>query len=190
MTSGFYGRGKRFGRDTKDPRQQDEHRINYHIRVPQIRVIREEEQLGVMSTDEARRIAQDEGMDLVEIVPTAKPPVCRIMDYGRYKFEQAIKKKEAAKKQRESQSQLKEIRLRPGIAEHDAEIKVAQAKKFLAEGNKVQFFLRFRGHREMALKEQGFRVVQKIIEMLSEESILERSPSMEGRSIICVFSPK
>jgi translation initiation factor IF-3 len=180
--------GRRFARENKP--HQDEHRTNFHIRVPQVRVVKDDEQLGIMSTDQARRLAQDEGLDLVELVPNAKPPVCRIMDYGRFKYEQNIKKKEAAKKQRDSQVQLKEIRLRPGIADHDVGIKVEQAKKFFADGCKVQFVLQFRGHRELTLKEQGFRVMQRVIEMLSESVSIERSPSMEGKFITCVFAPK
>ena len=93
-------------------RREDHNRVNWQIKVPQVRVVRDEEQLGVMSTDIARKMAMDEGLDLVEIAPTAKPPVCRIMDFGRFKYEQNLKKKEAAKKQRESQVQIKEIRLR------------------------------------------------------------------------------
>ena len=190
MSGGFYGRGRRFGRDPRENKQQNEHRVNFEIGVALVRVVRDEEQLGVMATEQARRIAMDDGLDLVEIVPTAKPPVCRIMDYSRYRYEQNIKKKEAARKQRDAVTQLKEIRLRPNIADHDAEIKVQQAKKFLEEGSKVQFFLQFRGHREMALREQGYKVVKKIIEMLGESASVERQPSMDGRSIICVVAPK
>jgi translation initiation factor IF-3 len=181
--------GGRFGRD-RNPRREDEHRTNFQIRVPQVRVTRGEEQLGIMPTDHARRMAMDEGLDLVEIAPTAKPPVCRIMDYGRYKYEQNIKKKEAAKKQREAQSQLKEIRLRPGIAEHDTDTKIAQAKKFLAEGNKVQFNLQFRGRRELSHKEQGFQVMHRVVEALAEIGNVEKTPAMEGNRIVCSFAPK
>lgn len=170
--------------------RRDEERINWQIRVPQVRVIRAEEQLGIMSTDDARRIAQEDNMDLVEIVASAKPPVCRIMDYGRYKYEQKIKKKEAEKKQRESQVQLKELRLRPGIADHDTEIKINQAKKFIEEGFKVQFNLKFNGNRELCHKDQGFVVMSKVIESLKEVSIVERVPKMEGNRIICCLSPK
>ena len=99
------------GKFQKD-RREDQTRVNWQIRAAQVRVVRDEEQLGVMPIDQARKMAMDEGMDLVEIAPTAKPPVCRIMDYGRFKYEQNIKKKDAAKKQRESQVQVKEIRLR------------------------------------------------------------------------------
>ena len=102
----------------------DEFRVNWHIKSSQVRVVKDEEQLGIMSSDQARKIAQEAGLDLVEIAPQAKPPVCRIMDYGRFKYEQQIKKKEAAKKQRESVTHLKELRLRPCIAEHDSEVKI------------------------------------------------------------------
>ena len=108
------------GKFQKD-RREDQTRVNWQIRAAQVRVVRDEEQLGVMPIDQARKMAMDEGMDLVEIAPTAKPPVCRIMDYGRFKYEQNIKKKDAAKKQRESQVQVKEIRLRPAIQDHDIE---------------------------------------------------------------------
>jgi len=177
-------------RPFRDNRQQDEFRVNWQIRVPNVRVVRGEEQLGVMSTDQARRIAQDEGMDLVEIAPTAKPPVCKIMDYSRFKYEQAMKKKDAAKKQRSSAIQLKEIRLRPSIADHDVEVKVNQAKKFLQEHCKVQFNLQFKGHREMSHREQGFAVMQKVVAALEEQGVLDKQPSMEGNRIICIFSPK
>ena len=141
-------------------RREDQNRVNWQIRVPQVRVVRDEEQLGVMPTDAARKMAMDDGLDLVEIAPTAKPPVCRIMDYGRFKYEQNIKKKEAAKKQRESQVQLKEIRLRPAIQDHDIETKINQAKKFIEEGCRVQFNLQFKGYRELNHKDQGFTVMQ------------------------------
>lgn len=171
-------------------RREDEHRINWNIRVPQVRVVREDEQLGVMPTDQARRLAQDEGLDLVEIVPTAKPPVCRIMDYGRFKYEQQVKKKESARKQRESQVQLKELRLRPGIAAHDAETKMNQAKKFLEEGMRVQFNMQFRGQREMAHRDQGLALMKKLVETLAPVCVVEKSPKQEGNRITCSIAPK
>jgi translation initiation factor IF-3 len=179
----FYGR--------EFDRRDDEYRVNWHIRVPQVRVVRDEEQLGIMPTDVARRMAQDEGLDLVEIAPGARPPVCKIMNYGRFKYEQNLKKKEAAKKQRESQVQLKEIRLRPGIGENDINTKVSQAKKFLEEENcRVQFNLQFRGKRELAHKDQGFTVMTKIIEALSSSGVVEKAPKMEGNRITCFIVPK
>jgi translation initiation factor IF-3 len=171
-------------------RSEDQNRLNWQIRVPQVRVVREEEQLGIMATDEARKLAMDNGLDLVEIAPTAKPPVCRIMDYGRYKYELKIKKKEAAKKQRESQVQIKEIRLRPAIQDHDIETKINQAKNFLEEGCKVQFYLQFKGYRELNHKEQGFAVMKKIVETMEQFGVVEKRPAMEGNRITCFFTPK
>jgi translation initiation factor IF-3 len=136
-------------------RREDQNRVNWQIRVPQVRVVRDEEQLGIMPTDQARKLAMDEGLDLVEIAPTAKPPVCRIMDYGRFKYEQNIKKKEASKKQRESQVQLKEIRLRPAIQEHDIETKLNQAKKFLEEKSKLEAVLTLLGSKSIDTIEFG-----------------------------------
>lgn len=165
-------------------------RVNFQIRVPKVRVVHDEQQLGIMSTDDARRLAQEKGLDLVEIAPQAQPPVCKIMDYGRYKYEQQIKKKDSLRKQREAQIQLKEIRLRPGIAEHDVLTKLAQAKKFLAEGKRVQFNLQFFGKRELSHKEQGFAVINKIISDLAEVGSVERTPKMEGSGIVCLVCPK
>jgi translation initiation factor IF-3 len=183
--------GKKFygGRDGGN-RNEDENRINWQIRVPNVRVVKEEEQLGVMPTDEARRLAQDEGLDLVEIAPQARPPVCRIMDYGRFKYEEKVRKKESAKKQRESQVQLKELRLRPGIAEHDTDTKINQAKKFLEEGNRVQFTLQFKGQREMSHKDQGFSVMKRVTDALEPVCIVEKAPKLEGNRIICYLAPK
>ena len=178
--------GHKFNKESRD----DQNRINWQIRVPQVRVVHDDEQLGIMSTEQARKIAMDQGLDLVEIASTAKPPVCRIMDYGRYKYEQNLKKKETAKKQRESQAQIKEIRLRPAIANHDVETKVNQAKKFLEEGCKVQFNLQFKGYRELGHKEQGFGVMKKIVELVEQFGIVEKQPTMEGNRIICFFTPK
>jgi translation initiation factor IF-3 len=181
----FYG-----GRDGGNRRNEDENRINWQIRVPQVRVVRDEEQLGVMPTDEARRLAQDDGLDLVEIAPQARPPVCRIMDYGRFKYDEKVKKKESAKKQRESQVQLKELRLRPGIADHDTDTKINQAKKFLEEGSRVQFTLQFRGQREMSHKDQGFSVMKRVTDALESVCIVEKAPKLEGNRIICYLAPK
>lgn len=171
-------------------KKQDEPRINQQIRVGQVRVIRNDEQLGVMQTDEAKRIAADDGLDLVEIVANARPPVCRIMDYNKHKYEQKIKKKEADKKQRESQIHLKEIRLRPGIAEHDAQTKINQAKKFLEDGFQVQFNLQYKRERELAHRDQGFNLLGRIIKNLEDLSLVERNPKMEGNKISCLLIPK
>lgn len=174
----------------KSPNGEDRHRINWQIKVPSVRVFKDNETLGVMDTDAARNIAFDSGLDLVEMVPDSKPPVCKIMDYSRFRYEQKIKKKEAEKKQRESVIQLKEIRLRPAIAEHDIETKINQAKKFLEQGDKVQFNLFFKGQRELSHKEKGFEVIKKIISDLENFAILDKNPKIEGNKIICSFSPK
>jgi len=189
MNSPSFGRKFYGGRDGGN-RRNDENRINWQIRVPQVRVVKGEEQLGVMPTDEARRLAQDEGLDLVEIAPQSRPPVCRIMDYGRFKYDEKVKKKESAKKQRESQVQLKELRLRPGIADHDTDTKINQAKKFLEEGNRVQFNLQFRGQREMSHKDQGFVVMKRVTEALAPVCIVEKAPKLEGNRITCCLAPK
>jgi translation initiation factor IF-3 len=172
------------------PKREEEHRINRNIRTAQVRVIMGEEQLGVIATDRALKIAQDNNLDLVEVAPEARPPVCKIMDYSKFKYEQKIKKKEAVKKQRESKVDLKELRLRPGIQDNDIETKVNQAKKFIEDGDKVQFNLRFKGAREMCHKEQGFEVMHKIIQSLSEISDVEKEPKLDGNKIICILTPK
>lgn len=178
----------RFDTDHKKSENR-ENRVDWQIRVPQVRVVRDDEQLGIMSTENARRLAQEQGLNLVEIAPEARPPVCRIMDYSRFKYEQQIKKKESAKKQREAQVQIKELRLRPGIAEHDADIKINQAKKFLEDGMKVVFSLEFRGQREMSHKDKGFQVMQRIVETLKDSCVIEKQPKLEGKRILCCLAP-
>lgn len=179
-----------FNKKGSNKERENENRVNWQIKAFRVRVVREEEQLGIMSSDEARRIAQEGGLDLVEIAPQANPPVCRIMDYGKFKFEQKIKKKESDKKQRESQIQLKQLRLRPGIADHDTDTKINQAKKFLTEGCKVQFNLQFKGQREMSHKDQGFIVMKKVVESLNSICVVEKAPRLEGNKITCCLAPK
>lgn len=171
-------------------KSEPENRVNWQIKSYQVRVVRDEEQLGVMTTEKARRLAQDDELDLVEIAPDANPPVCRIMDYGRFKYEQQVKKKESAKKQRESKVHIKELRLRPGIAEHDTDTKIGQAKKFLESGMRVQFNLQFRGQREMSHKDQGFEVMRRVVESLQPFCVIEKAPKLEGNRIICFLAPK
>ncbi|RTK97705.1 MAG: translation initiation factor IF-3 [Neisseriaceae bacterium] len=179
-------KGNKFQRNPDEER----HRINWQIKVPTVRVAKGDVQLGIMDTDTARNLALNDGLDLVEMVPDSRPPVCRIMDYSRFKYEQKLKKKDVAKKQRESVVQLKEIRLRPAIAEHDTETKINQAKKFLEEGDKVQFNLTFRGQRELCHKDKGFELMQKIIKGLEDFGIVDKFPKMEGNRIICSLNPK
>ncbi|GJL52011.1 translation initiation factor IF-3 [Candidatus Nitrospira salsa] len=163
-------------------------RINHLIRVPEVRVIGAEgEQLGVMKTPDAVRQAKESGYDLVEVAPTAEPPVCRIMDFGKFKYEQS--KKQHRTKQHQKSTQVKEIKLRPRTDKHDLETKVRQIRGFLEEGNKTKVTVMFRG-REMANKEFGFTAIHKVIEQLGEVGIIESSPRLEGRNLFMIVSPK
>jgi translation initiation factor IF-3 len=165
--------------------------VNRQIRNRQVRVILEDRQLGIFPLEKALKMAQDANLDLVEVSPCLNgPSVCRITDYGKFRYEKQLKKKEQLKKQRTSQSQLKELRLRPVIGKHDMEVKVSQAKKFLEDNTKVQFNIVFRGQREMAHKEQGFSVMKQILQSLSDVSTIDRHPKFEGNCIICILSPK
>ncbi len=147
----------------------------------------EGEQLGVMPTPDAFRKAQESGYDLVEVAPTSQPPVCRIMDYGKYKFE--LQKKEHQSRRHQKSTQVKEIKLRPRTDKHDLEIKIRQIKGFLADGNKTKVTLTFRG-REMANQEMGRTVMSNVIAELMPVGTIEYAPRMEGRSLIMVVAPK
>ncbi|OGC85632.1 MAG: translation initiation factor IF-3 [candidate division Zixibacteria bacterium RBG_16_43_9] len=163
-------------------------RINERIRVPQVRLIDTTgEQIGIVPTREALRMALEKGFDLVEISPTAKPPVCKIMDYGKYKYELNKKAKSAKKKQHIIQ--MKEMRLRPKIEEHDYQFKLKHIQEFLEEGNKVKVFVEFRG-REMAHQELGHKIIQRLEEDLKDLGIIEQKAKMEGRNLSLTFMPK
>jgi translation initiation factor IF-3 len=146
----------------------------------------ENNQLGVMETNDARRLAQDAGMDLVEVAPQSRPPVCRIMDYGKWKYDQ--KKKEQKAKVHRHEQTLKEVRMRPKTDAHDQLIKINRAKKFLEKGHKVQFTLLFRG-REMVHTDLGRDAFNRIKEELSEIAKVERDFKMEGRRLTMVMAP-
>ena len=162
--------------------------MNREIRIPQIRVIGPEgEQLGIMPTPDAFRKAQELGYDLVEVAPTSQPPVCRIMDYGKYKYE--LQKKEHQSRQHQKSTHVKEIKLRPRTDKHDLEIKIRQIKGFLADGNKTKVVLTYRG-REMANQEMGRTVINNVIAELTTVGTIEYAPRMEGRSLIMVVAPK
>ncbi len=162
-------------------------RLNMHIRISPLRVIGPEgEMLGVMARDEALRRAQEYGLDLVEISPTAKPPVCKIMDYGKYKYEQ--KKKAQQSKAKQHNMQVKEVRLRPKTDTHDIEVKKRKARKFLEEGNKVCFMVIFRG-REITHPEIPLAILQDIVQELADVCKVERPPSIEGRRMNMVVAP-
>jgi len=162
--------------------------VNREIRIPQIRVIGPEgEQLGIMPTPDAFRKAQELGYDLVEVAPTSQPPVCRIMDYGKYKYE--LQKKEHQSRRHQKSTHVKEIKLRPRTDKHDLEIKIRQIKGFLADGNKTKVVLTYRG-REMANQEMGRTVINNVIAELTTVGTIEYAPRMEGRSLIMVVAPK
>jgi translation initiation factor IF-3 len=162
-------------------------RINHRIRVPEIRVILEEEQLGIMPTHEALRLAEEKGLDLVEISPRAFPPVCRIMDYGKYKYEEAKKKQQARKKA--STVETKEIKFRPKTEGHDMDFKVKHIRRFLEGGNKVRLAVVFRG-REITHPQTGVSVLNRVVERCSDISSVEATSMMEGRRMIMVIAPK
>ena len=145
------------------------------------------EQLGIMAVEEALQKAESEGLDLVEVAPTARPPVTRIMDYGKFKYEEARKARQARKKQH--QIQVKEVKLRPGIEPHDLEFKVRHARRFLEEGNKVKATMMFRG-RQAAMPELGREVLMKFAEVVADIGKMESAPMMEARTMIMIIAPR
>ena len=162
--------------------------INEQIRDREIRLIGEDgEQLGIMSAREAMIIAQEAELDLVKIAPAAKPPVCKIIDYGKYKYEQARKEKEAKKKQKTVE--VKEVRLSPNIDTNDLNTKINNAKKFISKGNKVKVTLRFRG-REMAHVQQSKHILDDFAETLADVAVVEKPAKMEGRAMSMVLAEK
>lgn len=167
---------------------EKEHRINEDIRIPKIRLIDvDNENKGIVSTSEALAMAQEAGLDLVEIVPTGKPPVCKIMDYGKFRFDESKKAAVARKKQK--QVQVKEIKFRPGTDDGDYKIKLKKLTEFLEEGDKAKVTVRFRG-REMAHRELGMEVLKRVETDLAELGIVEQFPKLEGRQMVMVMAPK
>ena len=165
-----------------------ENQINEEIRDKELRVIDSDgTQLGIISLDEAMNLAIERKLDLVNIAPTAKPPVCKILDYGKYRYELQKKEKEAKKKQKITQ--VKEIRLSTFIEEHDLSVKANNAAKFLKEGDKVKVSLRFKG-REKDYASKGQAVMAKFVEIISSAGVVEKKPEFEGRSLIMILAPK
>lgn len=168
--------------------QKEGPRTNREIRVREVQLIDAEGQnRGVVDIVEALGLAEGDGLDLVEIVPNANPPVCKILDYGKFRFNEQKKAAEARKKQKIVE--IKEIKLRPGIDDHDYETKMKAVRRFFDEGDKVKFVLRFRG-REMAHQELGFRVLERVKLETAGTAKIELEPSMEGRQMIMVLAPK
>lgn len=163
-------------------------RINHRIRVPEVRVVGPDgSNLGVLPTDEALRRAQEGGYDLVEVNPKASPPVCKILDFGKFKYEEKKKQREAKKKQ--AVVEVKEIKLRPKTDDHDLMVKVRAARKFLESGNKVKFTCRFRG-REITHPEVAYNQFNEILRNLEDLANIEQRPTMEGRAMATIISPK
>ena len=167
---------------------KQEQQINEEIRDKEVRVISDEgEQIGIMSAAEALKIAEERNLDLVKIAPQATPPVCKIMDYGKFRFEKAKKEKEARKNQKIIET--KEIRLSLNIDTHDFETKINHAKKFLEGGNKLKVSIRFRG-REMAHPEIGLGIMKRAEEALAENAVVEKPAKLEGRQMLMFMAPK
>ncbi|MBE3589284.1 MAG: translation initiation factor IF-3 [Firmicutes bacterium] len=163
-------------------------RVNDNIRVREVRLIDEHgNQLGVMPTREALRIAQERGLDLVEVAAQANPPVCRIMDYGRFKYEQAKREREA--RRRQHIVDIKEVKLRVNIDEHDFEVKAKNALRFLKDGDKVKATIMFRG-REIVHAELGRQVLDRLAKYVEGYGTIEQHPKVEGRNMVMVFAPK
>ncbi len=163
-------------------------RVNNQIRISPVRVVGSDgEQVGVVPTESAIQMAEEEGLDLVEVAPQASPPVCRIMDYGKYKYEESQKAKKAKKKQHIIQ--VKEIKLRPKIEPHDFEFKVRHAINFLSKNNKVKVTLMFRG-REIAHADRAFALMNRFVESIEEDGVVESPVKKEGRNLVMVLGPR
>ncbi|HEY0272355.1 MAG TPA: translation initiation factor IF-3 [Chitinophaga sp.] len=178
----FRGRNPNFRRE-----QQQEHRTNRMIRVPEVRLVGENVEPGVYRTEEALKMAEDQQLDLVEISPNAVPPVCRIIDYNKFLYEK--KKKEKEMKAKAHKSEVKEIRFTPNTDDHDFDFKSKHAEKFLREGNKVKTYVQFKG-RAIMFKERGELILLKFAERLADVGALEGMPLMEGKRMIVIFAPK
>ena len=163
-------------------------RINEEIRIREVRVTDANgEQLGVMLTRDALKLAEDKHLDLVEVAPKARPPVCRIMDFGKYRYEQQKREKEVRKKQKIIT--IKEVKLRPNIEQHDFEVKLKNAQRFIEEGNKVKVTIMFRG-RELSHPELGSEVLDRLAKALEEVVTVERAAKLEGKNMTMILSPK
>lgn len=178
---------QRFSRGVTVHNSKDEHRLNERIRVPQVRLIDQNgKQVGVVPTQDALRMARDCGLDLMEISPTAQPPVCKICDYGKFKYEK--KKKEQVAKKKQTVIKVKEVQLRPQTEEHDLEYKFKNIRQFLEDGDKAKITILFRG-REVTYAEHGFKMMRELIEKVKDISVVESSPRLEGRKLIMILSP-
>ena len=162
--------------------------VNNRISAKSVRVVSENgEMLGVLEIEEALKLASDQGLDLVEISPKAKPPVCKIIDYGKYKYR--IQKKQAEARKKQKTFEVKEVKLRPGIEDHDYGVKLKAIQRFLSEGDKVKITLRFKG-REMAYHQRGMEVLKKLETAIESVAKIEQAPALEGKHMIMVVAPR
>jgi translation initiation factor IF-3 len=172
----------------RQPPERDPTRINERIRVPEVRLIDENgQQVGIMRTQDALRYAQDRDLDLVEVAPDAKPPVCRVLDYSKYKYEQNQKQKAARKHQQ--QINVREIKFRPKIAQHDYDTKKGHVERFLKGRDKVKVTIMFRG-REMAHPERGEMILNRLAEDLGDLAVVEQRPQQDGRNMTMMLAPQ
>ena len=176
-----------FNRNRFAPRKEAEHRINHFIRVPQVRLVGDNVEVGVYPTGEALKMAQAQQLDLVEISPNADPPVCKIIDYNKFLYDK--KKKEKEMKANAKVSEVKEIRFTPNTDEHDFNFKAKHAENFLKEGNKVKAYVQFKG-RAIQFQDRGQLLLLKFAERLTDIGVLESMPKMEGRRMLAMFAPK
>ena len=176
-----------FNRGRFIPRKEAEHRINQFIRVPQVRLVGDNVEVGVYNTQDALKLAQEQQLDLVEISPNADPPVCKIIDYNKFLYDK--KKKEKEMKAHAKVSEVKEIRFTPNTDEHDFNFKAKHAEKFLKDGNKVKAYVQFKG-RAIQFQDRGELLLLKFAERLAEIANLESMPKMEGRRMLAMFAPK
>lgn len=162
--------------------------INWDIKAPEVRVIDAEgKQVGILPLKEAMKIAEEKGLDLVEVAPSSKPPVCRVMNYGKYKYQQNKRIQEARKHQ--TVIHVKEVKVRPRTEEHDFQFKLRHVKRFLDEGNKVKISILFRG-REIAHPEFGKEMLNRFVEEVKDLTVIEQAPRLEGRNMVMILAPK
>lgn len=177
----------RFSRGPVPNQNKDEHRINERIRVPQVRLIDDKgEQLGVVPTSQALALARERGLDLMEVSPNAQPPVCKICDYGKFKYEK--KKKDHAAKKKQAVIKVKEVQLRPTTDDHDLDYKFKNIRTFLEEGDKAKITIMFRG-REVAYVDQGHKMLKDLVEKVKDIGAPESMPKLEGKKLIMIIAP-
>lgn len=184
---GGFRPGGGFNRGRFAPRKEAEHRINHHIRVPQVRLVGDNVTVGIYPTQEAMKIAQEQHLDLVEISPQADPPVCKVIDYNKFLYDKKRKEKEI--KAKAKTTEMKEIRFTPNTDDHDFDFKSKHAENFLKEGNKVKAYVQFKG-RAIQFKDRGELLLLKFADRLKEIGQLESMPKLEGKRMLAIFTPK